>query len=186
MIIRLVAGLLTVAGLVALPGEQASAGATVVSVADMRFTPATLTVGLGAEVTWDFPDAMVHTSTSTQGFWNSGARSGGGTFTRAFDTAGTYPYECSFHASMRGTVRVPVTATGSATTGWRLRWAAAPGEATFDVQVRKGAGAWKPLREVTVALSAPFHRPGTWRVRARTQLASATSGWSPTVKVTTG
>lgn len=185
MITRLVAGLLLAAGLVAVPGTPATAGGTVVSVADMRFTPASLTVSLGTEVTWDFPDAMVHTTTSAQGFWNSGARSGGETFTHVFDTAGTYSYQCSFHPSMRGTVRVPVAATGSAGTGWRLRWAEAAGEATFDVQVRKGTGTWKPLREDTAAPSASFHRPGTWTVRARTRLSAATSGWSPAVKVTT-
>lgn len=185
MITRLLAGLLIAAGLVAVPGGPASSGGPTVSVADMRFTPASLTVGLGSPVTWTYPDAMAHTSTSTQGFWNSGAKSGGDTFTHTFDGAGSYPYQCTIHPSMRGTVRVPVSRAGAADSGWTLRWAVAAGDATYDVQVRKGTGTWKALRTDTSGVSASFHRPGTWAVRARTQVGSSTSGWSPAVKVTT-
>jgi hypothetical protein len=150
----------------------------------MRFTPASLKVGLGATVTWSFPDAMAHTTTSTQGFWDSGAKSGGDTYARVFSSSGSFPYRCTFHPSMTGTVRVPVSRSGSAADGWTLRWSSTAGD-TYDVQVRKGSGSWRALRTDTSAVTASFHRTGTWSVRARTQAGSSTSGWSPPVKVTT-
>ena len=184
MITRLVAGALIATGLTAAPLPPATAGGPTVSVADMQFTPATLKVGLGATVTWSFPDAIAHTTTSTQGFWDSGAKSGGDTFQLTFPSAGSYPYRCTIHPAMQGTVKLPVSRSGSYAKGWRLRWAASGGD-TYDVQVRKGSGPWRAFRSDTSAATAAFHRPGTWSVRARTQVGSMTSGWSPAVRVRT-
>ncbi|GAB6984747.1 plastocyanin/azurin family copper-binding protein [Nocardioides pyridinolyticus] len=184
MITRLVAGVLIATGLTVVPLPSATAGGPTVSVADMRFTPATLRVGLGTTVTWRFPDEMAHTTTSTQGFWDSGSKSGGQTFRRTFGSAGSYPYRCTIHPTMRGTVRVPVARSGSSAAGWTLRWAASGGD-TYDVQVRKGSRRWRTLRHDTSATTAAFHRPGTWSVRARTQAGTRTSAWSPAVKVRT-
>ncbi|MGY2704047.1 plastocyanin/azurin family copper-binding protein [Nocardioides sp. HB32] len=182
MITRVVAGLLLAAGLSVVPAASTSAGGPTVSVADMQFTPATLKTGLGATLTWSFPDSIAHTTTSTQGFWNSGPKSGGASYQRTFGSAGTYPYHCTIHPEMRGSIRVPVSRSGSTSSGWTLRWATGSG-ATYDVQVRKGHRAWKALKNDTSATSASFHRVGTWSVRARTQIGSSTSGWSPAVKV---
>jgi plastocyanin len=189
MITRLLATLLVATGLVAAPGltgSPATAAGATVSVADMRFTPATVKVAVGSDVTWDFPDPMAHTTTSTQGFWNSGSKADGESYTRSFGSAGSYPYRCTFHPSMTGTVNVPVTRTGSASAGWRLTWASGRvDDTTYDVQTRKGGGAWKSLRTGTSATSAAFHKQGTWKVRARTHQGSAVSGWSPAVVVKT-
>ncbi len=186
MITRLVAAVLLAAGLTAVPAAPTTAGGPTVSAANMQFTPATLRTGLGSTVTWSFPDAMVHTTTSTQGFWDSGSRSGGQTFERTFDSAGSFAYKCSFHPQMTGTVNVPVNATGSPGKGWKLRWATGDGpNATYDVQVRKGKKAWKALRTDTSAATAKFARKGSWSVRARTTVGSGTSGWSPVVVVKT-
>lgn len=185
MIARLVAAALLATGLAAVPAATSTAGGPTVSVADMQFTPASLKVGLGATVTWSFSDSVAHTSTSDQGFWNSGPKSSGDTFAHTFASAGSYRYHCTFHPSMTGSVRVPVGRSGSPSTGWTLRWATGASSATYDVEVRKGTGAWKMLRNDTSAVSMSFHRLGTWSVRARTQDGSAPSGWSPLVKVRT-
>ena len=187
LVSRAVAGLLLATGLAAVPTTPAVATGPTVSVADMRFTPPTLRTRLGTTVTWSFPDPMAHTTTSNQGFWDSGAKSGGQTFAHTFGSAGRYGYRCTIHPSMTGAVLVPVRRTGSSTTGWTLRWATAAGTGgtTYDVQVRKGAGTWQVLRTDTTAPSARFARVGTWSVRARTSRGSATSGWSPAVVVKT-
>lgn len=184
---RLLVGVLLTAGLATGPAAPATAAGPTVSVADMRFTPATLRTRLGTTVTWSFPDPMAHTTTSNQGFWDSGARSGGQTFARTFGSAGKYGYRCTIHPSMTGAVLVPVRRTGSSGSGWTLRWATAAGSGgtTYDVQVRKGSGSWQALRTDTTAPSAGFARVGTWSVRARTSRGSATSGWSPAVVVKT-
>lgn len=157
------------------------AGAAV-TVANFSFTPAHARVGLGGKVTWTFPEMMNHTTTSDDGFWNSGPRSGGATFARTFATAGTYRYHCSIHSFMHGRVLVPLTATGSAAGGWHLRWAASmPAHSSVDVQVRKpGSKTWSPLRTGTTRLGASYHpaKAGRYALRARSHRKAHTSGWS--------
>lgn len=179
------AALLLAAALL-VPASPATAADATVTVANNAFSPANVTVGLGDTVTWNFPDAVSHTSTSNQGFWDSGAKSGGASFARTFGSAGRYGYHCTFHSSMTGSVRVPVRATGSAAGGWTLRWATAKAPATrdYDVQVRhEGDSSWTWLRRNTAKPTASFDpaRTGTWQVRARTSNTDAgkSSGWSP-------
>ena len=95
----------------------------------MAFSPASVTVGLGERVTWTFQDATAHTSTSDQGFWNSGTKSGGATYSRAFTSAGTFAYHCTIHPMMRGKVRVPVDGDRvRRNAGWKLRWSTKKGK----------------------------------------------------------
>ena len=107
------------------PAEARAGGS--VTVAGMAFSPASVTVGLGESVTWTFQDATPHTTTSDQGFWDSGTRSGGATYSRAFTSAGTFAYHCTIHSMMRGKVAVPVSASGSPGAGWTLRWSTKKG-----------------------------------------------------------
>jgi len=173
-------------GLAVAPTATSTAVGPTVSVMNMQFTPATLSTPLGSTVTWSFGDPMSHTTTSTQGFWNSGLKGSGSTYTHTFGSSGSYPYRCTIHPSMTGVVNVPVGRSGSSASGWTLRWATAVAAGrTYDVQARKGSGAWKVLKNDTAAASATFKKKGTWSVRARTMQGSATSGWSPAVKVTT-
>src|SRR6478736_4956505 len=127
MMSRIVAAVLLAAGLgVAAPTAPSHAGGpapTIVTVAEMQFTPATVRVPMiGYPVYWDFQDAVVHTTTSDQGFWDSGPHSSGATFAWTFNSAGTFGYHCIYHSHMTGKVLVPVNATGSSTAGWDLRW----------------------------------------------------------------
>jgi plastocyanin len=66
----------------------------------IRFNPATLTVKVGASVTWRNDDPYTHTSTSDTGVWDSGNIAPGGTASKSFTTAGTYHYHCLYHQSM--------------------------------------------------------------------------------------
>ena len=165
---------------------EARAGASV-TVANMAFSPGSVTVGLGQTVTWTFQDATPHTSTSDQGFWDSGTKSGGATYSRAFTSAGTFAYHCTIHSMMRGKVAVPVTVTGSPNAGWTFRWSTKKGKGgiTFDVQTRLGSGKWKPLVTGTTAASKKFNpaKAGSYSVRARTVKGGKRSGWAPTTTV---
>jgi plastocyanin len=86
---------------------------------DFAFGPANVTIKVGGSVTWTNYGGSAHTSTADGGTWNSGQLSpgssatgygmgggAGGTFTQTFTTAGTYPYHCSNHSSMTGSVTV--------------------------------------------------------------------------------
>ena len=90
-----------------------SAGGTPVSIVSgasiltaTAFAPNPITVGLGGSVTWTNRDNTTHTATATDGGWNSGNIAPGGTFTRTFPTAGSFPYHCTLHPGMVGTVVV--------------------------------------------------------------------------------
>jgi plastocyanin len=172
-----------------LVGPTLPAGATSasVSVQDFSFTPATVTVGQGEDVTWTFHS--MHTSTSDQRFWDSGMRSGG-SFVVTFADAGTFGYHCSMHPSMTGRVRVPLQAAGTAASGWRLRWSSrtsTPSDRRFDVQVKRvGSTRWTWFRKATETRVGSFDpaRKGRYVVRARTRnLGVGASRWSPALTV---
>jgi plastocyanin len=159
-----------------------AAGATV-TVANMAFTPARVSVGLGETVTWTFQDAIAHTATSDDGFFDIGPASGGASRSVRFPSAGRFGYHCAIHSMMVGRVSVPMAATGSAPAGWKLRWLAGqnPNGRAYDVQVRRsGSKTWTSFRKATAAGSGRFDPgAGAWQARARTLEGAARSGWSP-------
>jgi plastocyanin len=94
-------------------GRAASAGAPAavkpsVTISNYSFHPATLTVKVGATVTWANKDGDVHTIKSTDGpeVFGSPALDSGDQFKYTFRHAGTYHYICSVHPYMRGMVVV--------------------------------------------------------------------------------
>jgi plastocyanin len=159
-----------------------------ISIHNDAFVPTPVTVVQGATVTWTNNDPVDHTSTSDQGFWDSGHITHGHSYsqTATFRNAGTYGYICTIHG-FAGTVLVPLNATGTARHGYTLRWSSAsstPAHRNFDVQIKRpGAAKFASFRSKTAALTA-FVDPakaGTYRFRARTRNTSngQTSGWSP-------
>jgi plastocyanin len=87
-------------------GTKGGPGTNEVWIQGMTFSPATITVTAGTTITWTNQDAVAHTVTSNTGLFNSGSISSNGSFSNTFNTAGTYPYYCSFHTGMKGTVVV--------------------------------------------------------------------------------
>jgi plastocyanin len=79
-----------------------------VLMAGMVFSPATITIPVGTTVTWKNNDGIAHTSTSDTGIWDTGNIPAGSSKTTTFGTKGTFPYNCTYHASMgmKGTVVV--------------------------------------------------------------------------------
>jgi plastocyanin len=91
----------------ATPAPAPSAPNTV-SMSGMTFHPASITVPRGTTVTWNNNDAIPHTSTSDTGVWDTGGLAPGASATTTFNTAGTFTYNCIYHAAMgmKGTVVV--------------------------------------------------------------------------------
>ena len=83
----------------------ATAG-TSVSIQDFSFQPATLSVPVGASVTWTNNDTTSHTVTADDGSFDSGPVAPGMTFTQVFATAGTFTYHCKIHPSMTASITV--------------------------------------------------------------------------------
>lgn len=90
------------------PSPNQATTATVV-VRDFEFSPATVQIPAGGTVVWRFEGPSAHSSTSDPNSavsWDSGLLSAGQSFSRRFDTAGSFPYHCTPHSFMRGTVTV--------------------------------------------------------------------------------
>ena len=80
--------------------------ANTVTMSNMAFSPGNLKVKTGTTVTWTNDDNMSHTVTADNGTFNSGSMKSGDTFKYTFNTVGTYPYHCNFHAGMKATIVV--------------------------------------------------------------------------------
>ena len=70
------------------------------------FSPNPVEVKVGETVTWINDDSGRHTVTSEDGVFDSGMMGKGQSFSYTFDKAGEYPYFCSPHPTMAGTVVV--------------------------------------------------------------------------------
>jgi plastocyanin len=96
----------------AMPSESAAtsegspAAANAVTIANFAYDPATITVPVGTTITWTNTDSVDHTVTADDRSWDSGHIAQGQTFSRTFTTAGTFPYFCTIHPNMKGTVIV--------------------------------------------------------------------------------
>jgi plastocyanin len=78
-----------------------------VAIQNFAFSPATLTVRVGTTVTWTNRDADAHTVTSQHsGPLRSKALDTGQAYSFTFTTPGSYPYLCTIHPFMTGTVEV--------------------------------------------------------------------------------
>lgn len=77
-----------------------------VTILNFKFTPASLVVSPGTHIIWTNQDSDPHTVDSTKNVWSSEALDTGNHFTRTFSKAGTFPYYCSIHPFMHGTVIV--------------------------------------------------------------------------------
>lgn len=72
------------------------------------FSPACILVEVGEDVHWSSTDTMLHNVTfdARTGAPTNGDLPAGGNIQRTFTTAGTFPYQCTLHPGMRGTVIV--------------------------------------------------------------------------------
>ena len=86
--------------------DQPSAANAEVKIDNFSFGPQTLTIPVGATVTWTNRDDIPHTVVSTDGVFKSKVRDTDEKFSYIFTKAGTYPYYCSVHPKMTGKVVV--------------------------------------------------------------------------------
>ncbi len=77
-----------------------------ISLSNFMFSPMSLTVSVGATVTWTNSDDEPHTVVSNAGLFRSGAMDTNESFSFKFDKPGTYHYTCSIHPRMVGTIVV--------------------------------------------------------------------------------
>lgn len=124
------AAALSVAGVQRTARAQTEAAAIIVNFA---FVPATLTVPVGATVTWTQQDPVQHTVTSgvpgapdAGAIFDSPLLDVGETFSVTFNEEGTFTYFCRPHPRMRGTVEVTAADGGAQAAAPAAQPAAAP------------------------------------------------------------
>lgn len=77
-----------------------------VTIKNFAFDPSTITVKVGANVTWTNEDAAQHQLKEDNGLFLSSPLSTGQSFTYTFTTTGMFNYTCNIHSSMHGKVIV--------------------------------------------------------------------------------
>jgi plastocyanin len=110
-----VACALLLAGVITVTRPAPVGAAVTVSMRNIAFVPATLTIAVGTTVTWTNQDTAPHTTTSDTASWDSNIISQGASFSFTFTKAGAFAYHCNVHPSMHGTITVTPAASPTAT-----------------------------------------------------------------------
>ncbi len=76
------------------------------TIESFAFTPRTTTIKKGDTIVWTNKDDASHTVTGDTNGPVSKTLRGGDTYAYTFTEVGTFPYHCSFHPAMTGTVIV--------------------------------------------------------------------------------
>jgi LPXTG-motif cell wall-anchored protein len=89
-----------------------AAATTSVTISDFQFAPAQITIQEGDTVTWTNDGPTAHSATASDGSFDTGIFSAGGSRSHTFDEPGTFAYICTPHPNMEGTVVVEAASTG--------------------------------------------------------------------------
>jgi plastocyanin len=92
-------------GTTAVTGQSGGVEVQVI-MTNRSYDPRTITIAVGDTVTWLNQDAPRHDVVADNGEFNSPLFDKGQSFSFTFTTAGTYPYHCTIHPGMTGTVVV--------------------------------------------------------------------------------
>ena len=72
----------------------------------MQFTNQTIEITVGTTIEWTNDDPVPHTVTADDGSFDSGSMDAGQVWRYTFTQAGTYPFHCTPHPFMKGTIVV--------------------------------------------------------------------------------
>lgn len=87
--------------------KSTGAGTVQAAIKDFEFDPATVTAKVGDVITWTNNGPAGHTVTvDNQSGCDTGTISAGSTSSLTFTAAGSYPFHCSIHSSMKGTITI--------------------------------------------------------------------------------
>lgn len=88
-------------------GPSTSSGTVTAGIKDFAFDPTTVTAKVGDTITWTNNGAVGHTVTvDNQSACDTQTVAAGKTGSLVFNVAGTYPFHCSIHSSMKGTITI--------------------------------------------------------------------------------
>ncbi len=87
-------------------GSEEGDGVVQVSMAGSSFEPDAVTIEVGQSITWVNQDSVSHNAVADDGSWKTDIFGAGESRVVTFDTPSTYPYACTLHPGMTGTVTV--------------------------------------------------------------------------------
>ena len=105
-LLLLAALVVAVAGALSPVATAAPPATHTVTMDGSRFDPSTLAVKAGDTIVWVNKDPFPHTSTSKAGGFDSQTIAAGKSWTLTAAKKGTFAYTCTFHPTMKGTLRV--------------------------------------------------------------------------------
>ncbi len=144
-VIRALGGAVVSAAVVG--GGVALAADRSVAISGASFSPSQISVAAGDRITWTNSDAQAHTATADDSSWDAGVVAGsGGTASVTFSTAGVFPYHCSIHPEMTGTVTVTGSAPATDTEGTAIAVA----------EDESGDGTLGPILVIAIAWAVAF------------------------------
>ena len=112
---RRAVGLVLATGMLAIMAVPVALAAdTTIPIADFAFPPTT-TVQVGDTVTWNNTSGVAHTATADGGSFDTGSIADGASGSVTFAAAGTFPYHCTIHPAMVGSIVVEAASGGGAT-----------------------------------------------------------------------
>ena len=77
-----------------------------ITIENMQFSPAQLSVHRGDRVVWVNKDLFPHTATANNKAFDSGSIAAGGSWTYVANKPGDYAYGCTFHPTMKAAIKV--------------------------------------------------------------------------------
>jgi len=77
-----------------------------VTIKNMAFSPADLTISAGDTVTWVNEDRMRHSAEDLNGGFDTGLLGNGDSASLTFNSAGSFNYRCGPHRNMRGSITI--------------------------------------------------------------------------------
>lgn len=81
-------------------------GSVTVSIKDFAFNPSAITAKVGETVTFTNGDTASHTATLDDGTCDTKLITNGKSGSLTFSAAGAYPFHCTVHTDMKGTITV--------------------------------------------------------------------------------
>ena len=103
----LVGALLSLGGSVSVATQPATRAAQhSVVIENMQFNPPQLTVHRGDRIVWVNKDLFPHTVTAVNKTFDSGSIAAGSSWSYVARSSGEFAYGCTFHPTMKGTIKV--------------------------------------------------------------------------------
>ena len=107
LVVAAALGTILFSSLVITAAQKGDAGILhTVVISGTAFTPVTLTVNAGDRIVWKNDDPFAHTVTSHEGQFDSKEIAAGQSWTFRATRKGTFPYICTLHRTMKGTLIV--------------------------------------------------------------------------------